>query len=235
MKWLLLLIFVPVSYAQTLESQLQERQKAFGAKADPETKTAYAAGIQSVADSGILEKAVQVGQAAPDFTLKNARGESVQLSALLKNGPVVLTWYRGGWCPYCNLTLAALQKALPDIRAAGAQLVALTPELPDKSLTTVEKNALKFEVLTDMNNEIAKRYKVAFELTADVAARYKKNFNLSSYNGAEAGDTTLPLAASYVIDRSGVVRYAFLDADYRKRAEPAEIVAFLKTMTAAGK
>jgi peroxiredoxin len=224
-----------VSYAQTLESQLQERQKAFGAKADPETKTAYAAGIQAVADSGILEKAVQVGQAAPDFTLKNARGESVQLSALLKNGPVVLTWYRGGWCPYCNLTLAALQKALPDIRAAGAQLVALTPELPDKSLTTVEKNALKFEVLTDMNNEIAKRYKVAFELTADVAARYKKNFNLSSYNGAEAGDTTLPLAASYVIDRSGVVRYAFLDADYRKRAEPAEIVAFLKTMTAAGK
>lgn len=235
MKWLLPLIFASVSYAQTLESQLQERQKAFGAKADPETKTAYAAGIQAVADSGILTKAVQVGQKAPDFELKNAKGEAVKLSTLLQDGPVVLTWYRGGWCPYCNLTLVALQRALPDIRATGAQLVALTPELPDKSLTTAEKNDLEFQVLTDLNNEIAKRYKVAFELTPDVAARYKKNFNLLDYNGTEAGDTTLPLAATYVIDRDGVVRYAFLDADYRKRAEPAEIVAFLKTMTAAGK
>lgn len=235
MKWLLPLIFASVSYAQTLESQLQERQKAFGAKADTETKTAYAAGIQAVADSGILTKAVQVGQKAPDFELKNAKGEAVKLSTLLQDGPVVLTWYRGGWCPYCNLTLAALQRALPDIRATGAQLVALTPELPDKSLTTAEKNDLEFQVLTDLNNEIAKRYNVAFELTPDVAARYKKNFNLLDYNGTEAGDTTLPLAATYVIDRDGVVRYAFLDADYRKRAEPAEIVAFLKTMTAAGK
>ncbi len=164
--------------ADTLESQLMERQKAFGVKSDPDTKKAYAAGIQAVADSGILKKAVQVGQKAPGFTLKNAKGESVQLSALLKNGPVVLTWYRGGWCPYCNLTLAALQQALPDIQAAGAQLVALTPELPDKSLTTIEKNGLKFEVLTDLNHAVAKQYNVAFELTPDVAARYKQHFNL---------------------------------------------------------
>lgn len=217
---------------ESLTEQLQRKQAEFSVKADDETKKAYAAGIQSVADSGTLAKAVQAGQKAPDFTLKNAKGADVTLSTLLKDGPVVLTWYRGGWCPYCNLTLAALQKALPDIKATGAQLVALTPELPDKSLTTAEKNSLKFQVLTDLNNEIAKRYNVAFELTPEVAKRYKQHFDLVEYNGAEAGDTTLPLAATYIIDRTGMVRYAFLDADYRKRAEPADIVAFLKTMSA---
>lgn len=230
---LLSLLLTSVSFAQTLESQLQDRQKASGAKSDADTKTAYAAGIQAVRDSGVTEKAVQVGQKAPDFELKNAKGETVKLSTLLAGGPVVLTWYRGGWCPYCNITLASLQKALPDIQAAGAQLVALTPELPDKSLTTAEKNGLEFQVLTDLNNETAKRYRVAFELTPEVAKRYKQHFDLLEYNGAAAGDTTLPLAATYIIDRDGVVRYAFLDADYRKRAEPSEIVAFLQKMSAA--
>lgn len=228
--FLLSLLYTSATFAQSLESQLQERQKAFGAKSDPATKAAYAAGIQTVKDSGVLEKAIQVGQKAPDFELKNTKGETVKLSAMLKKGPAVLTWYRGGWCPYCNITLAALQKVLPYIQASGAQLVALTPELPDKALTTAEKNDLKFLVLTDLNHEVAKRYNVAFELTPDVASRYKKHFDLLEYNGAEAGETTLPLAATYIIDRDGMVRYAFLDADYRKRAEPAEIVAFLKKM-----
>ena len=234
MKPLLLsLLLTSASFAQTLESQLQARQQSSATKSDPDTKKAYAAGIQTVKASGIEKQAVQVGEKAPDFTLKNAKGEAVPLSTLLKKGPVVLTWYRGGWCPYCNITLAALQKALPDINAAGAQLVALTPELPDKSLTTIEKNALNFEVLTDLNHEVAKRYRVAFELTPDVASRYKKHFDLIDFNGTDAGDTMLPLAATYIIDRHGVVRYAFLDADYRKRAEPAELVAFLQKMTAA--
>ncbi|TLD68847.1 AhpC/TSA family protein [Phragmitibacter flavus] len=221
--------------AQTLESQLQERSKAFAATADEGIKKDYADGIQAVRESGVVQGAIQVGDQAPDFSLKNPQGEVVQLSTLLKDGPVVLVWYRGGWCPACNLTLAALQKALPDIQATGAQLVALTPELPDKSLTTIEKRALQFPVLTDLNHEVAKRYKVAFNLTPEVAARYKAQFNLAEYNGTEAGDTILPLAATYIIDPSGVVQYAFLDADYRKRAEPSEIVTFLQKMKSATK
>lgn len=233
MKLLLVsLLLTSASFAQTLESQLQAKQQASATKSDPDTKIAYAAGIQAVKDSGIEKQAVHVGEKAPDFMLKNAKGEDVALSTLLKDGPIVLTWYRGGWCPYCNITLAALQKALPDIKAAGAQLVALTPELPDKSLTTIEKNVLKFQVLTDLNHEVAKRYRVAFELTPDVASRYKKHFDLLEFNGADAGETTLPLAATYIIDREGMVRFAFLNADYRKRAEPAEIVAFLQKMAA---
>jgi peroxiredoxin len=212
----------------TLESQLMEKKNTPSAKSNPETRKIYEAGIVAVRESGVVEKAVQVGQKVPDFTLKNAKGEAVMLSELLKAGPVVLTWYRGGWCPYCNITLAAMQKVLPEIKEAGAQLVALTPELPDKSLSTREKNGLTFEVLTDLNHGVAKAYGVAFELTPEVAAKYQEHFDLLEFNGKEAGDNVLPLAATYVIDQAGVVRWGFLDADYRKRAEPAEVVAFLK-------
>ena len=214
--------------AGTLESQLMEKKNTPSAKSNPETRKIYEAGIVAVRESGVVEKVVQVGQKVPDFTLKNAKGEAVMLSELLKAGPVVLTWYRGGWCPYCNITLAAMQKVLPEIKEAGAQLVALTPELPDKSLSTREKNGLTFEVLTDLNHGVAKAYGVAFELTPEVAAKYQEHFNLLEFNGKEAGDNVLPLAATYVIDQEGVVRWGFLDADYRKRAEPAEVVAFLK-------
>ena len=109
-------------------------------------------------------KALKQGDKVKDFTLKNAKGEEVNLSVLLKKGPVVLTWYRGGWCPYCNLALKQLQEELAQIKEQGAMLVALTPELPDHSLTTQEKNALEFEVLTDLHNEVARSYGLVFKL-----------------------------------------------------------------------
>lgn len=214
----------------SLQQQLEGRIAEFSAKAPEEVKTAYAAGIQAVADSGILDSAKHEGDKAPGFTLTNAKGEEVTLDRLLKKGPVVLTWYRGGWCPYCNLTLRALQKALPEFESAGAQLVALTPELPDKTLTTAEKNELKFEVLTDANHRVAQEYGVVFKLTPEVRDLYKRNFDLLEYNGQEAGDDLLPLAATYIIGQDGIIRYAFLDADYRARSEPADLVSFVKEL-----
>ncbi len=186
----------------------------------------FEAGVEAVADT--VKKAKQVGEKAPDFTLKNAQGEEVQLAQLLKKGPVVLTWYRGGWCPYCNITLAALQEELPNFEAAGAQLLALTPELPDKSLSTQEKNELKFPVLTDLNSKVAEEYGLLFKLTPEVAKVYDSFFDLEATNGAEAPKHTLPLAATYIIGQDGTIQWAFLDADYKKRAEPSEISAFLK-------
>lgn len=214
----------------TLQKQLDARSEQASQQVDPEVRAAFARGIDAVADSGIVEKAAKVGDKAPDFTLGNATGEKVTLSELLKDGPVVITWYRGGWCPYCNITLAAMQKHLPEIRDAGAQLVALSPELPDKSLSTTEKNHLKFEVLTDLNHEVARKYGLVFGLTPEVRDLYKKFFDLTKFNGPAAGDGDLPLAATYIIGTDGIIRWAFLDADYRKRAEPAEIVAFLRKM-----
>lgn len=212
--------------AVTLQAILDERKADWAQKASDEIKRIYGEGIDSVENSGIVTTAKQVGDQAPNFSLKNAKGEAVQLSDYLAKGPVVLTWYRGGWCPYCNLTLRHLQAALPDFQAAGAQLLALTPELPDKSLSTQEKNELVFEVLTDKNLEVARQYGIVFKLTDEVATVYNKNFSLEDYNGNDSDE--LPLAATYVIAADGTITYAFLDAEYRRRAEPADILAALK-------
>jgi peroxiredoxin len=214
----------------TLQNQLDARAAKAAKNGDPAVRAEYAKGIEAVAASGILDQAKKVGDKAPNFTLKNATGKEVSLQALLKDGPVVLTWYRGGWCPYCNIAMSAMQQQLPDIQKAGAQLVALSPELPDKTLTTKEKNHLEFEVLSDLNHTVAKAYGILFELTPKVRELYKKNFNMIEFNGKEAGDGTLPLAATYIIDTDGTIQWAFLDADYRKRAEPGDIVEFLEEM-----
>ena len=211
-----------------LRAKLEEKKAGFELKADDNKKRAYREGIESVENSGITKSAKQVGDKAPNFTLKNATGKSVSLDDYLKKGDVVLTWYRGGWCPYCNLTLHELQEELPNFKAAGANLIALTPELPDESISTAEKNNLKFEVLSDLGNKVADEYGIVFKLTDEVAGMYNNAFQLNEHNGDESNE--LPLAATYIINQEGEIVYSFLDADYRNRAEPSEITAFLKTM-----
>ncbi|MFK7910932.1 MAG: peroxiredoxin-like family protein [Akkermansiaceae bacterium] len=214
--------------AETLEDRLKARAAQGSDKITPEIKAAFADGIEAVKKAKIVETAKQVGDTAPDFTLKNASGKEVKLSEQLKQGPVVLTWYRGGWCPYCNIALAALQEELPAIKKAGASLMALTPELPDKALSTTEKNKLKFQVLTDLNHKAADKYGLIFKLTREVEKLYGKFFDLKEFNGKEAGTDTLPLAATYIIGTDGKIKWAYLDHDYRKRAEPKDIVKFLE-------
>ncbi|RYM31372.1 AhpC/TSA family protein [Brumimicrobium glaciale] len=215
-----------MNHETSLKSKLDEKKENFELKADDNKKRAYKEGIESVEKSGIISKAKQVGDQAPNFTLNNALGNPVELKDVLKKGKVVLTWYRGGWCPYCNLTLHQLQEELPNFKANGATLIALTPELPDKSITTAEKNDLEFEVLSDIGNKIAKEYGIVFKLTDEVAGMYNESFDMNSYNGDKSDE--LPLAATFIIDENGEIIYAFLDADYRNRAEPSEITEFLK-------
>jgi len=190
-------------HSESLEKQLDARAKESAATTPEVVRKQMADGIEAVRVAGIVEHAKEVGDLAPDFSLRNAKGEMVRLSDLLAKGPVVLTWYRGGWCPYCNIALNALQKELPEIKAAGATLVALTPELPDKTLSTTEKHSLEFEVLSDVNHKVAKDYGIVFKLTPEIRDLYKTRFKLTEYNGKEAGDDSLPLAATYIVGKNG--------------------------------
>lgn len=216
------------SAVASVAQDLDTLKQSFAKKADPDKARDFQRGIDELAASGILESAVNVGDKAPNFLLPDMDGTQVSLEELLKKGPVVLVWYRGGWCPYCNLHLKALQKSLPDFKSAGAQLVAISPEQPDKVSITQKKQALGFEVLSDMGNRVAKSYGVVFTLPDYVAERYSTFFDIKDYNGDES--QTLPLAAAYVINPEGVITYAFLDADYKRRAEPATLLAEVRKL-----
>lgn len=186
-------------------------------------------GVQKITESGILEKAINVGDYAPEFVLMSAVGEEVALYDILLSGPVVLVWYRGGWCPYCNLQLQQIQQRLADIKALGGQVVAISPELPDKGMTLSERHKLEFQVLSDVNNKVANQYKLAYSVPDHVIDHYDLSYTLNEYNGEDA-QGRLPLAVTYVISRSGLVEYAFLDADYAKRAKPDDIIDVLKRL-----
>ena len=189
-------------------------------------------GDQDVAASGVAERALRAGARAPRFTLPDAAGKPVALDGLLAAGPVVLTFYRGAWCPYCNLTLRALQQHHDAITARGARLVAVSPQIADESLTLAEKHELAFDVLSDVGAEVAGQYGLAFELSAELAGLYDRlGFDLARVNGGHA--RTLPIPATYVIDGAGVIRWAFADSDYKVRAEPSDIVAALDQVVAA--
>jgi peroxiredoxin len=187
----------------------------------------------SVLRDGLAKTALKAGDRAPPVVLPNVRGERVDVATLLKRGPVVLTFYRGGWCPYCNLELRAYQRVLPEITAAGASLVAISPEKPDDTLSTAEKNSLTFEVLSDVGQKVGKAFRLVYDFTEELKSAYRDfGLDIPVKNGAPA-EWALPISATYVIDRDGLILYAHTDADYRDRADPGEILAMLRQASAA--
>ena len=213
----------------SLTDILAKQQAETQAKLPQEVREAMSTATADLEASGILDSAIKVGDAAPDFVLPNAVGKDVRLSELLAKGPVVLSFYRGQWCPYCNLELRALELALPDITAAGATLVAVSPQTPDNSMSTVEKNELTFEVLSDVNNLVANQYGLVFQLPDPLHSIYT-NFGIDI--PAHNGDSTyqLPVPATYVIAPDGTVFHAFVNADYTKRLDPVDILAALRKL-----
>jgi peroxiredoxin len=146
----------------------------------------------------------------------------------------MVTFYRGGWCPpYCNLELKAYQQILPEIAAAGASLVAISPEKPDETVSTAEKNALTFEVLSDVGQIVGRAFGLVYEFTDELKQAYRGfNLDIPAGNGTP-GDWALPVSATYVIGRDGVIVYAYTDVDYRDRADPREVLQFLKKKSIA--
>lgn len=171
---------------------------------------------------------LQEGDIAPNFSLSNAVGETITLYALLQKGEVVLTFYRGTWCPYCNLQLHQYQQVLDEITALGAQLVAISPQTPDESLTIKEKNNLQFEVLSDNGNIVAKQFTTVFKNDEKpIAAMTDLGINFDNYYADDSQE--LPIPAVFIIEKDRTISFAkAIDGDYRNRVEASEIINALK-------
>ncbi len=167
------------------------------------------------------------GDKAPLFSLPNAAGESVDLKKLLENGKVVLTFYRGVWCPYCNLQLKMYQEILPEIKAAGAQLIAISPMNPDSSVQMKETNELQFEVLSDAESKVAEKFTTVFtnpQSSIDAMSDLGYDF-YGFYDDRSAG---LSVPSTFVIDSDGTILFAdSAGGDYRERVEPQQILEAL--------
>jgi len=177
--------------------------------------------------TGIAEKALGVGDRAPDFTLPDATGADVALAGLLADGPVIVNFYRGSWCPYCNLELRAYQRDLDRIKGKGVALVAISPMVPDESLSIKEKNELAFPVLSDVGCAVADAFGLVFTVDRRIQEMYMTRLgnDLPKLNGDDT--FRLPMAATYVIGADGRITYAYVEADYRVRADPEEVIAAL--------
>jgi len=171
----------------------------------------------------VAGKALRRGQVSPRFALPSATGAIVSLEERLAYGPIIVTFYRGGWCPYCNIALRALQSRLPEIKSLGGSLIAISPEVPDQSLSTTEKLALEFDVLSDADNSVARLFGLVYRIS-DAARERLQAFgrDLVAHNGTDSWE--LPITATYVINQEGLIVFDHVDADYRERLDPATVV-----------
>jgi peroxiredoxin len=209
----------------TLAAQLNEITAQIPAEIAGRIKT----GVDEVSTSRVAP-GLAVGDTAPDFALSDAVGNQVVLADVLAKGPVVVTFYRGEWCPYCNLQLQALQKALPEIAAAGATLVAISPQAPDHGLTMIEKHDIAFPVLSDLDQSVSEAYKVRFDVSGELEDLQVNVFQNDPAEQNADGRRSLPVPSTFVVDRDGIVRFASVDADWRVRVEPADVIAALRAL-----
>ena len=175
--------------------------------------------------------ALQVGDAAVDGVLLDNAGNKVQLSDLWKEHPLVVVWYRGGWCPICMRHLSSIQAVLPELNAAGAKLVAIAPEQPEMASQTAAKNGFEFLLLSDPGNAVGEKYGIVFTLDPGTAQKYQKMFDLEKYNGDSS--MKLPVPVAYVINQEGKITFAFVEPDYRQRVDPADLLEALSPVAAA--
>jgi peroxiredoxin len=199
------------------------------AKLPHKVRRAVARADMELAPSGVLERALRAGDRVPDFQLPDVRANWIRLNDLLAKGPVVLSFYRGGWCQYSSLELQALQSVLPQITGLGAELVAISSQTPDQSLSTAEKNGITFPVLSDVGSSTATAFGIAFEVAEELRPQYVQSGHaLPDKNGGESW--TLPIPATYVLDRDGTIALAFLDVDYRHRLDPRDVLTVLRAL-----
>jgi len=219
-----------VNELPNLKEQLDAKIDEISGKMPAEQRAIMNQKTEALEMSGLAVKSTGLEHEFPEFELTNATGETVKLNELLEKGPLVISFYRGGWCPYCNLELKALQDSLWAIREQGGDLGARCPEMHDHSPSTKAKKELEYEVPTEQSNEIAKQLGIVHQIDDELNGIYQESgINVESHN--QDGNNELPLPAIYVIDQKRIIRWAFVRADYRNRAEPAEVIEALKQIS----
>jgi len=213
----------------TLADQISKFQADFLPNVPAEILETMKQATEDLANTDITARALKTGDNFPEFTLPNEQGRDNGITNLLGKKPFVFTVYRGGWCPYCNLQLKHYESHLSQINDLGAELIAMTPELPDASLNTSEINDLSFMILSDAGNKVAAQMGITFDLAEALRPIYH-NFGIDvpAHNGDQS--YTLPLAVTYVVNKDGQIVWDFVDADYTKRAEMSDVLEVLKRL-----
>ena len=213
---------------------LQDKLDAFkadfeGNKAPPHVVAIMHKATADLIATGQAERALRAGATAPRFELPDAHGKMVGSAGLLAKGPLVVTFYRGVWCPYCNMDLQAIEAAAAEIRALGASLVAISPQTAPNRRKSERENALSFPILSDHGNAVANAFGLRFRLPDELIAVYKGFGNdLAIGNGEDSW--TLPMPARYVIGTDGVIAYAEVNPDYTRRPDPSELLPVLRRL-----
>ncbi|MFH5183393.1 peroxiredoxin-like family protein [Paenibacillus sp. TAB 01] len=211
-----------------LTDQLAAAAQAFQANTPMEAQVKFGQMIEQLQQTG-KASGMKVGDKAPDFKLPNARSNEVILYDELGKGPVILVFYRGGWCPFCNMQLKAYQKVLPDIQALGAQLIAISPQKPDHSLSQQEKEELEFQVLTDLDGSVSSEYNLLFDVPQG-AREVMEGFGLDLAEYNHASKWILPVPAVFMIDESSIIRSSYVNPNFMQRQSPEEIIRELQKL-----
>jgi peroxiredoxin len=216
-----------------LERDLTDFRAEFERKAPAGRAALYNAKIDELRERFPLENVLAVGDIAPNFALPDGHGRTIALYGALRGGPIVLAFYRGGWCPYCDLQLRAYQSALPTIVGLGAHLIAVSPQLPEGSFSSAEKNSLEFDVLSDVGNGVARSFGLVYSLPEELREALRSNGkDLAGINGDESW--ALPVPATFIIAPDRRVMLAHIDVDYRRRLAPEDIIASLRSLQSIG-
>jgi peroxiredoxin len=191
----------------------------------PEVYAAYTQFVRELKAADIAKHSLKRGRLMPDFTLPNADGRLIRARQLLRRGPLVLSFFRGGWCPYCRMELDALQAILPAIARRGATLAAITPDTAANFVDLKRTGGVDFEVLSDVDNGVALLFGLVFRVPEFIRDLWLRlGIDLGARHGTDAGAWLLPIPATYIVDRHGRIRHAHVDPDFRRRMEPAEIL-----------
>lgn len=210
-----------------LSDDTEALKHAFRAQADAATVERAEAGIAAIVAAHPAARALGVGEPVPDHAGTDIQGRAVRLAEWFRRGPLVLDFHRGGWCPFCSLELRAWQVNLATLRAAGGALLAVAPETPAASAAHARDHGLAFPILTDADQALATHFGLVFDLPgAAREAQTRLGAPLERHNAD--GSWRLPVPATYVVDTSGIIRWAHVEDDYTQRAEPAEVIEVVR-------